>query len=98
MKVSQHVEQLVQIRPYKYSTKQTLIRDVKKLQIWDMDIDDVTSAFIFNIVEQIPNHNSRRRLYITARTIFKDFNKCQDLPTLDTFPKRIYLYSALIHF
>jgi integrase len=87
MLIKNHVEQLIQIRPYKYATKQTLIRDVKKLGIWDMEIEDVTSAHILNVVEQIPNHNSRRRLYITARTIFRDLNKCQDLPTLDTIPR-----------
>ena len=40
MLVSEYVEHLVQIRPYKYATKQTLIRDVKKLAIWDKDIFD----------------------------------------------------------
>ena len=88
MLVKDHVEQLIQVRPYKYATKQTLIRDVKKLQIWEMDVEDVTSAYIFDVVEQVANHNSRRRLYITARTILKDFNKCQDLPTLDTIPRQ----------
>lgn len=96
MLVKDHVEQLIQVRPYKYATKQTLIRDVKKLKIWEMDVDDVTSAFIFDVVEQISNHNSRRRLYITARTIFKDLNKCQDLPTLDTIPRE-YVFPEQEH-
>ena len=42
MLVSEYVEHLVQIRPYKYATKQTLIRDVKKLAMWDKDIDEAT--------------------------------------------------------
>ena len=46
MKVSEYVDQIVQSRPYKYATKQTLIRDIKKLGIWDMDVQDVTSAYI----------------------------------------------------
>ena len=87
MLVKDHVEHLIQTRPYKYATKQTLIRDVKKLQLWEMKVEDVTSAFIRDIVEQIANHNSRRRLFITARSIFKDFNKCQDLPVLESIPR-----------
>jgi hypothetical protein len=46
MKVSELVEDLIQNRPYKYTYKQTLVRDVKKLGIWDMDTEDVTSAYI----------------------------------------------------
>ena len=45
MLVSEYVEHLVQIRPYKYATKQTLIRDVKKLAIWDKDIDEGEEDF-----------------------------------------------------
>jgi len=44
--VSELVEDLIQNRPYKYTYKQTLVRDVKKLGIWDMDTEDVTSAYI----------------------------------------------------
>ena len=44
--MSELVEDLIQNRPYKYTYKQTLVRDVKKLGIWDMDTEDVTSAYI----------------------------------------------------
>ena len=87
MLVSEYVEQFIQSRPYKYSTKQTLIRDVKKLQLWDKNIDEVNSGYVRDIVEVISNHNSRRRLYITARAVFRDLGKCQDLPVLETVPR-----------
>lgn len=96
MKVSEHVEKLIQSRPYKYTYKQTLVRDVKKLGIWDMDVEDVTSAYIRDTVDALGNHNSRRRLYITARSIFKELDKCQDLPVLESI-SRIYQFPEQEH-
>jgi integrase len=96
MLVKDYVDQFIQGRPYKYSTKQTLIRDVKKLGIWDLQIDHVSSSKVRNIVDEIRNHNSRRRLYITARTIFKDLGMLQDLPVLEAIP-RIYEFPAQEH-
>jgi integrase len=96
MKVSQLVENLIQSRPYKYTYKQTLIRDVKKLGIWEMEVEDVTSAYIRDVVDAVRNHNSRRRLYITARSIFKSLDKCQDLPVLQSI-SRIYQFPEQEH-
>ena len=96
MKVSEHVEKLIQSRPYKYTYKHTLVRDVKKLGIWEMDIEDVTSAYIRDTVDMVRNHNSRRRLYITARSIFKELDKCQDLPVLESI-SRIYQFPEQEH-
>jgi len=96
MKVSEHVEKLIQVRPYKYAYKQTLVRDVKKLGIWDMEVSEVTSAYIRDSVDTIGNHNSRRRLYITARSIFKEIGICQDLPVLESI-SRIYQFPEQEH-
>jgi len=96
MLVRDYVDQIVQNRPYKYATKQTLIRDIKKMGIWEMDINDVTSAHIRNVVDSIGNHNSRRRLYIKARSIFKELGKCQDLPVLESI-SRIYQFPSQEH-
>ncbi|HEX7405706.1 MAG TPA: hypothetical protein VF307_07265, partial [Candidatus Nanopelagicaceae bacterium] len=65
MLVSQYVDQIIQSRPYKYSTKQTLIRDIKKMGIWDMELEGVSSSLIRDKVDIQKSHNSRRRLYIT---------------------------------
>ena len=91
MKVSEYVDQVVQSRPYKYSTKQTLIRDIKRMGIWDMDTKEVTSSYIRDKVDSEKNHNSRRRLYITARSVFKDLGICLDLPVLESI-SRIYQF------
>jgi integrase len=65
------------------------IRDIKRLGIWDMDVSEINSALIRNIVEKIPNHNSRKRLFIVSRSFFRDLGVCQDLPYLEGYG-RIY--------
>ena len=83
MLVNEYLDQVIKSRPYKYSTKQTLIKDIKRMGIWDMDTSEITSALIRDKVDSESNHNSRRRLYITARSIFKGSGVCQDLPKFD---------------
>ena len=70
-------------RPYKYQTRLTYFKDLKRLGVWDLDIDKVDSALIRDVVETIKTQSTRKRLFITARSIFKDLGKCQDLPHLD---------------
>jgi integrase len=89
MLVSDYLDQVIKSRPYKYSTKQSLIRDIKRLGIANLDTSEITSALIRDKVDCIPNHNSRRRLYITARSIFRDLGVCQDLPKMEGI-SRIY--------
>ena len=96
MLVKEYVDQIVQNRPYKYSTRQTLYRDIQKMGILNMELEEVTSAFIRDVVDRIRNHNSRRRLYITARSIFKEIDKCQDLPVLESI-SRIYQFPSQDH-
>ena len=82
MKVSQFATQIIESRPYKYQTKQTYYKDLKRLGIWELDVSEINSVLIRNRVEVIPTLSTRKRLYITARTIFKELGKCQDLPQL----------------
>lgn len=89
MLVHEYLEQVITARPYKYSTKQTLVKDIKRKGIWDLDISQINSGLIRDKVDSETNHNSRRRLYITARSIFKDLGICQDLPKLES-TSRIY--------
>jgi len=51
MLVKDYVDQLIQLRPYKYSTRQTLIKDVQRMGIWELDVNDVTSSLIRNKVD-----------------------------------------------
>ena len=42
MLVFDYVNQVINSRPYQYSTKQSLIHDIKRLVIADLDIGDIT--------------------------------------------------------
>lgn len=83
MLVSEYATQIINSRPYKYQTRLTYLKDLKRLGIWNMHVEDIDSALIRDVVETIRTQSTRKRLFITARTIFKDLNKCQDLPNLE---------------
>ncbi len=46
MLVLEYLDQVIAARPYKYSIKQTLVKDIKRMGIWDMDISLVNSGLI----------------------------------------------------
>ena len=83
MLVSEYATQIINSRPYKYQTRLTYFKDLKRLGIWDMEVEKVDSALIRDVVETIRTQSTRKRLFITARSIFKDLDKCQDLPNLE---------------
>jgi integrase len=83
MKVSEYAMEVINSRPYKYQTRQTYIKDLHRLGIWDLDVKNINSAFIRDIVEEVTTQSTRKRLFITTRSIFKDLNICQDLPNLE---------------
>ena len=55
MLVSEYVLQIIEKRPYKYSTKLTNVADVKRLGIWDMDTSEIHSGMIHERVDKIAN-------------------------------------------
>jgi integrase len=83
VKVSEYASEVINSRPYKYQTRQTYFKDLKRLGIWDLDVSEVNSALIRDIVEKVTTQSTRKRLFITARSIFKDLVICQDLPNLE---------------
>jgi len=83
MLVSEYATEVINTRPYKYQTRQTFFKDLKRLGIWDLEIEKVNSALIRDVVEQLTTQSTRKRLYITARSIFRDRGICQDLPNLE---------------
>ena len=83
MLVSEYATEVINTRPYKYQTRQTFFKDLKRLGIWDLEVEKVNSALIRNVVEQLTTQSTRKRLYITARSIFRDLGVCQDLPNLE---------------
>ena len=83
MKVSEYATNVINSRPYKYETRLTYFKDLKRLGIWNLEIAEVNSALIRNNVEMITTQSTRKRLFITARSIFRDLEICQDLPNLE---------------
>ena len=83
MLVSEYATEVINTRPYKYQTRQTFFKDLKRLGIWDLEVEQINSALIRDVVEQLTTQSTRKRLYITARSIFRDLGKCQDLPNLE---------------
>ena len=83
MLVSEYAREVINTRPYKYQTRQTFFKDLKRLGIWDLEVEQVNSALVRDVVEQLTTQSTRKRLYITARSIFRDLGKCQDLPNLE---------------
>ena len=83
MLVSEYATEVINVRPYKYQTRQTFFKDLKRLGIWDLEVEQVNSALIRDVVEQLTTQSTRKRLYITARSIFRDLGICQDLPNLE---------------
>ena len=47
--------------------------------IADLDTSEITSALIRDKVDSESNHNYPRRIYMTAKSILKDFGLCQIL-------------------
>lgn len=82
MKVYEYASNIIETRPYKYQTKQTLYKDLRRLKIQDLDIAEINSVLIRQIVEQVPTQSTRKRLYITCRSLFRELGVCQDLPYL----------------
>jgi integrase len=83
VKVSEYASEVINSRPYKYQTRLTYLKDLKRLGIWELDISDINSALIRDKVEKLSTQSTRKRLFITARSIFKDLGLCQDLPNLE---------------
>ena len=83
MLVSEYATEVINTRPYKYQTRQTFFKDLRRLGIWDLEVEQVNSALIRDVVEELTTQSTRKRLYITARSIFRDLGKCQDLPNLE---------------
>jgi integrase len=83
VKVYEYASEVINSRPYKYQTRLTYLKDLKRLGIWDLDISEINSALIRDKVEKVTTQSTRKRLFITARSIFKDLGICQDLPNLE---------------
>jgi len=88
MLVSEYAQNVINNRPLKYGTRQSYIKIIKSLGIWDMDISDLNCALIFDKVDQMRSHNVKKNVYICLRSVFKDLGIFNELPILQGIAKQ----------
>ncbi|CAN2198898.1 XerC Integrase [Candidatus Nanopelagicaceae bacterium] len=93
MLVSDYVTNTINSRPLKYGTKQSYIKGIKSLGIWDLDTSELSSALVFEKTDQMRSHNVKKNIYIMLRSIFKDLGLFSDLPILSGISKTYNLPS-----
>lgn len=93
MLVSQYVEDVVSKRQYKYATKQSYIKGIKSLGIWDRDVSSLTPQFFYEALDGISNLNTRKALTIICRSVFKDLGICAELKVIEGIPRTYELPS-----
>lgn len=93
MQVHQYVQECISKRQYKYATKQSYIKGIKSLGIWDWDVSSLTPQFFYEALDAIANLNTRKSLTIICRSIFKDLGICADLKVIEGIPRTYELPS-----
>lgn len=87
MLVSEYATNVINNRPLKYGTRQSYFKIIKSLGIWDMEIEDLNCATIFDKVDQLRSHNVKKNIYICLRSVFRDLGIFKDLPILQGISK-----------
>jgi integrase len=88
MLVSEYAQNVINNRPLKYGTRQSYIKIIKSLGIWDTEISDLNCALIFDKVDQLRSHNVKKSVYICLRSVFKDLGIFNNLPILQGIAKQ----------
>jgi integrase len=87
MLVSEYVTNVINNRPLKYGTRQSYLKIIKSLGIWDMEISDLNCGAIFDRVDQMRSHNVKKNVYICLRSVFRDLGIFKDLPIMQGISK-----------
>jgi integrase len=88
MLVSEYAQNVINNRPLKYGTRQSYIKIIKSLGIWETEISDLNCALIFDKVDQMRSHNVKKNVYICLRSVFKDLGIFNELPILQGIAKQ----------
>jgi integrase len=88
MLVSEYALNVINNRPLKYGTRQSYIKIIKSLGIWENEISDLNCALIFDKVDQMRSHNVKKNVYICLRSVFKDLGIFNELPILQGIAKQ----------
>ncbi len=83
MLVSEYVTKVVSERQYKYQTKQSYLKGIKSLGIWDMDLSSLSPQFFYEKLDTYTNQNTKKMVSIMCRSIFKDLGICKDIKVVE---------------
>ena len=87
MLVSEYVMQVIDNRQYKYATKQSYIKGIKSLGIWDLTVDSLSPQFFYQKLDTYTNLNTRKMLSIICKSVFKDLGICKDIRFQQGIPR-----------
>ena len=88
MLVSEYAQNAINNRPLKYGTRQSYVKIIKSLGIWETDISDLNCALIFDKVDQMRSHNVKKNVYICLRSVFRDLGIFNELPIMQGIAKQ----------
>ena len=72
MLVSEYSMKVISERQYKYQTRQSYIKDIKAIGIWNMEVSSLSPQIFYERLHGIANLNTRRSVTIVCKSIFKD--------------------------
>jgi len=87
MLVSEFTLKVISERQYKYQTKQSYIKGIKAIGIWNDEVSSLSPQIFFERLDGIPNLNTRRSITIICRSIFKELGICKELKVTDGIPR-----------
>ena len=87
MLVNEYAQKVISERQYKYQTRQSYLKGIKAIGIWDMEVTSLSPQLFYERLDAISNLNTRRSATIICKSIFKDLGVCKDLKIIDGIPR-----------
>jgi integrase len=87
MLVNEYAQKVISERQYKYQTRQSYVKGIKAIGIWDMEVASLSPQLFYEKLDSIPNLNTRRSITIVCKSVFKDLGICKDLKITDGIPR-----------
>ena len=87
MLVNEYAQKVISERQYKYQTRQSYLKGIKAIGIWDMEVTSLSPQLFYERLDAISNLNTRRSATIICKSVFKDLDVCKDLKIIDGIPR-----------
>lgn len=72
MLVNEYATNAFAEKPLNYSTRQSYIKGIKSLGLWDMDMSELSLPLLLERVEAHPDHNVQKLFFTLLRSLFAD--------------------------